>query len=161
VELEKRVRAAEPGAALHDLLGAERPADDSLARVDLEREAEAPLRHHGQSGVPVGLNDRRAVRPGMRERAVDREKAGLGRGGVAADREETVEAGEMSASGLVEEDAGRCRGGRDPDCVGQRVQALSDASESFPDVAERPVPAAHGREYRNRLGRGQRGLSSA
>ena len=43
--------AAETAASLHHLVGGERAADDPFARADLEREAEATLRHHDQSGV--------------------------------------------------------------------------------------------------------------
>ena len=106
VLLEEGVRTAETGASLHHLVGGERAADDPFARADLERESEATLRQHDWSGVPLGTDDRRAVRAGVREGAVDRQETGLSRCGAATDGQETVEAREMGASGLVEEDAG-------------------------------------------------------
>ena len=159
--LEQGVGAAETRASLHHLVGRRAPGRRCLRprgpRAAGGSRAEPPRSvRRRSSGRRIAAQSARAC---VRARSIARRQASARRR-AAADGQETVEAGEVGASGLVEEDAGRRGGGRDPDGVGQRVQAVSDAGEGLPDVAERPVPAAHGREYRNRPGRGQRGLSS-
>ena len=51
------------------------------------------------SGVPIGTEDRRAIRAGVREGAVDRQETGLGPSGAAADGQETVEAARRARVG--------------------------------------------------------------
>ena len=158
VMLEQGVGSAQARARLHDLVGMDGPPDDAVVRAGLERQAEALLSEDGQRALARQLEDRGAIGAGVREGAVDREEAGLGSTRAAADGQETLESGEAGAGRLVEQGAGRSVRGRNPDGVGQRVEAASDGGEGVPDVAERPVLGAHGREYRNRPGRGQRAV---
>src|SRR5262245_10722312 len=66
----------------------------------------------------------------------------------------------MGPRRLVEKGAWRCVRRCDTDGVRKRVEAARDGGEGLPDLAERPVLAAHGREYRNRPPAGQRAIES-
>src|SRR5262245_47496384 len=66
----------------------------------------------------------------------------------------------MGPRRLVEKGAWRCARRRDADSVRKRVESASDGGKGLPDLAERPVLAAHGREYRNGSRAGQRSIDS-
>jgi hypothetical protein len=159
--------------------GAARPAGPPVlpgpGHVPISADGGCSVRLGRRRGASVPRREpspRRVTRPGRptggRARSSD---PGLGdrtRDGAGAEVDARAGAGKVTWNGpearprseATPGPEGPSPTGFSDDRVGQRVQTLSDASESFPDVAERPVPAAHGREDRNRPGRGQRGLSS-
>jgi hypothetical protein len=82
----------------------------------------------------------------MEEGAIDPENAGFEWGRTSSDCQQALEAGESCSGGFVEERTGGRCGGRYADRVSERIEAASDASEGFADLAERPLLGAHGRE---------------
>ena len=81
----RRARAARGGrpgrrgrGPLHHLVGVERAADDAFARRGARAGGGSRAGRARWSGVPLGTDDRRAVRAGVREGAVDRQETGLG-----------------------------------------------------------------------------------
>jgi hypothetical protein len=82
----------------------------------------------------------------MGKGAINAEDARFERGRASSDGQEALQASQVGTRGFVEKGAGRCRRCRDPDGVGQSIEAASDASERPADLAERPLLGAHGPE---------------
>jgi len=82
----------------------------------------------------------------MGDGAIDPENAGFEWGRTSSDCQQALKAGKSGSGGFVEEGTGGRRGGHNANRVSERIEAASDASEGFADLAERPLLGAHGRE---------------
>ena len=157
VGVEQAVRPAQAGRRLHDLADLDGPAHDVLVTARLRALGGSLAGRGPPARSPPWPKDRRAVGAGVCDaRSTASRQASAAHRGARPTARRLWSPARRARAGSSRSAPGWESRRRHADGVGQSVEAASNGGESSPNLAERAFLAAHGREYRNRPGPGQR-----